>query len=321
MHRTIQTKYSDFFFLSSSFSLKEKNPTGPWELLFLHFDHCSIFSIASAIMILCFNYITGSLVDILAFHLLLPIFLRYAHNTHTDTHRHTLSSQNTLHIYCLEWTTMPHNSAEGFPQLNFQLFFLTSPRPLHPALAYTGLVISWNKPLCLCKCCSSPLFSVSFLNVSFSVELVLAFLIRTHHFAPKLSPLDSSMFRDWHVYTRSSTHPHRCSSLGPNHLAHCQHLKGASTSDGCSVMSDSLRPHGLQPTRLLCPWDSPGKSTGVGCHILLQGIFPTQGSNPGLLHCGRVLYQLNHQGLANKCMTSELKSKLRELGFSPLKTI
>ena len=43
----------------------------------------------------------------------------------------------------------------------------------------------------------------------------------------------------------------------------------------CSVMSDSLRPHGLQPARLLCPWDSPGKNTGVGGHALLQGIFPT----------------------------------------------
>ena len=38
------------------------------------------------------------------------------------------------------------------------------------------------------------------------------------------------------------------------------------------------------PARLLCPWDSPGKNTGVGCHTLLQGIFPTQGSNPCLLH-------------------------------------
>ena len=42
-----------------------------------------------------------------------------------------------------------------------------------------------------------------------------------------------------------------------------------------SVMSDSLPPHGLQPTRLLCPWDFPGKSTGVGCYFL-QGIFPTR---------------------------------------------
>ena len=53
----------------------------------------------------------------------------------------------------------------------------------------------------------------------------------------------------------------------------------------CSVLSDSLRPHGLEPTRLLCPWNFPGKNTGVGCHFLLQGIFPTQGLNPGLLHC------------------------------------
>ena len=49
-----------------------------------------------------------------------------------------------------------------------------------------------------------------------------------------------------------------------------------------SVMSDSLQPYGVQPTSLLGPWDSPGKNTGVGCHSLLQGLFPTQGSNPHL---------------------------------------
>ena len=48
-------------------------------------------------------------------------------------------------------------------------------------------------------------------------------------------------------------------------------------------MSDSVQPYGLQPARLHCPWDSPGKNTRVGCHFLLQGIFPTQGSNPRLL--------------------------------------
>ena len=51
-----------------------------------------------------------------------------------------------------------------------------------------------------------------------------------------------------------------------------------------SVVFDSLQPHKLQPTRLLCPWDSPGKNTGMCCHSLLQGIFPTQELNPGLLH-------------------------------------
>ena len=52
----------------------------------------------------------------------------------------------------------------------------------------------------------------------------------------------------------------------------------------CSVMSDSLGPHGLQVTRLFCPWDFPGKNTRVGCHFLLQRIFPTQGLNPSLWH-------------------------------------
>ena len=64
----------------------------------------------------------------------------------------------------------------------------------------------------------------------------------------------------------------------------------------CSVMSDYLWPHGLWPTRLLCPWDSPGKNTGVGCHSPLQGIIPTQGSNLGLLHCRWILYCWSHQG-------------------------
>ena len=50
-----------------------------------------------------------------------------------------------------------------------------------------------------------------------------------------------------------------------------------------TVVSDSLRPHGLQPARLLCPWDSPGKNTGAGCHFLFQGIFPTQGPKQHLL--------------------------------------
>ena len=46
---------------------------------------------------------------------------------------------------------------------------------------------------------------------------------------------------------------------------------------------DSWRPYGLQSIRFLCLWDSPGKNTGVGCYALLQGIFPTQGLNSGIL--------------------------------------
>ena len=59
-----------------------------------------------------------------------------------------------------------------------------------------------------------------------------------------------------------------------------------------SQLCPTLQPHGPQPTKLLHPWNSLGKSTGVGCHFLLQGIFPTQGLNLGLQHCRRILYHL-----------------------------
>ena len=62
-------------------------------------------------------------------------------------------------------------------------------------------------------------------------------------------------------------------------------------SESHSVVSDPLQPHGLYS-----PWNSPGQNTGVGSLSLLQGIFPTQGSKPGLLHCRQILYQLNHKG-------------------------
>ena len=56
-------------------------------------------------------------------------------------------------------------------------------------------------------------------------------------------------------------------------------------------MSNSLWPHGLYS-----PWNSPSQNTGVGSLSLLRGIFPTQGSNPGLPHCRQFLYQLSHTG-------------------------
>ena len=70
-----------------------------------------------------------------------------------------------------------------------------------------------------------------------------------------------------------------------------------------SVVSDCSRAHRLQPTRLLCPWDSPGKNTAVGCHFLLQGIFPTQRCNPRLfylLHWQVGSFPLHHLGSACK---------------------
>ena len=67
----------------------------------------------------------------------------------------------------------------------------------------------------------------------------------------------------------------------------------------CHLQSHPCSGAVLSHVRLFkTPWteDSPGKNTGVGCHALLQRIFPTQGSNPGLQHCRWILYQLNYQG-------------------------
>ena len=62
-------------------------------------------------------------------------------------------------------------------------------------------------------------------------------------------------------------------------------------SESCSALSDFLWPH-----RLYSPWNSPGQNTGLGSLSLLQGICPTQGSNPGLPNCRQILYQLSHKG-------------------------
>ena len=73
-------------------------------------------------------------------------------------------------------------------------------------------------------------------------------------------------------------------------------IHSTTLSISLSVVFDSLRLHGLYPTRRLCPWNSPDKNTVVGNHSVLQTIFPTQGSNPGLLDCRQILYSLSHEG-------------------------
>ena len=75
-------------------------------------------------------------------------------------------------------------------------------------------------------------------------------------------------------------------------------------------MPNSLRPHRLRPTRLLCPWGLPGKDTGVGCHFLLQRIFPTQGLNLGLLHCRQILYRLSYKGKADSLEKTLMLGKI-----------
>ena len=73
----------------------------------------------------------------------------------------------------------------------------------------------------------------------------------------------------------------------------CLYMKAKSESESCSVVSDSL-----QPPKLYSLWNSPCQNTGVGILSLFRGAFPTQGSNPGLLHCSWILYKLSHNGSA-----------------------
>ena len=76
---------------------------------------------------------------------------------------------------------------------------------------------------------------------------------------------------------------------GPAAITHM--VKESEVTQSCLTLCDPM-----EPTRLLHPWDFPGKSTGVGCHFLPQGIFLTQGSNPDLPHCRQTLYHLSYQG-------------------------
>ena len=85
-------------------------------------------------------------------------------------------------------------------------------------------------------------------------------------------------------------------SMGSHRVGHdWSDLAPAACSENKSesriVMSDSLQPH-----ELYSPWYSPDQNTGTGSLSLLQGIFPTQGSDPGLPHCKQILYQLSHKG-------------------------
>ena len=94
-------------------------------------------------------------------------------------------------------------------------------------------------------------------------------------------------------------------------------LKNKNNSCGmmkvCQLFShvQLFAPPGWQPTELLCSWNSPGTNFGVDSHFLPQGIFQTQGLNPGLLTCRQILYHLSHQGSP---MMKVVKVKLSNCG-------
>ena len=82
-------------------------------------------------------------------------------------------------------------------------------------------------------------------------------------------------------------------------------------------MSNSLQPHGLEPTRLLCPWDFPGINTRVSCHFPPQGIFPTQGSSPCFPYWQAEFFflPLSRKGSPMKALTEE---EIQPCRFFPL---
>ena len=92
-------------------------------------------------------------------------------------------------------------------------------------------------------------------------------------------------------------------SLEPSALPVCSPLTSGYywvyvLCSGAWIMSSFLQPHGPQPARLLCSWDFPSNSSGVGCYALFQGIFPAQGSNSRLLHLLQyrwILFLLSHR--------------------------
>ena len=86
------------------------------------------------------------------------------------------------------------------------------------------------------------------------------------------------------------------------------------SAQSCPTLCD---PMDCSPS-VICLWDFPGKNTGLDCHFLLQGIFPTQGSKPDLPHCRQILYYLSHQGRPNYLPEApSLNAILLEVRISP----
>ena len=101
-------------------------------------------------------------------------------------------------------------------------------------------------------------------------------------------------------------------------LVSLKYLQVCGESVSHSVVSNSATPWTVAH-KLLCPWNSPGENTGVGCHFLLQGIFPTQGLNLGLPHCRQILYHLSQQGSPCGAIPKLINSREGDLVFETTK--
>ena len=85
-----------------------------------------------------------------------------------------------------------------------------------------------------------------------------------------------------------------------------------SVAQSCLTLFNTI---GLCPSRLLCPWNFPGKNIGVGCHFLLQGIFLPQGLNPHLVHCRQILYHWTTGGANKPLYVKNVSSQVKYRHF------
>ena len=109
-----------------------------------------------------------------------------------------------------------------------------------------------------------------------------------------LSPTATCTHSFIHPITSMFSAPTMCHALFIHLKDKAKLMNKSMILQSCGLVTKScpipLGPHGLQPTRFLCPWAFPGKNTGVSCHVLLQGIFLTQELNLHLLHCRQILH-------------------------------
>ena len=187
------------------------------------------------------------------------------------------SDQVTSSIYSrASWVSSPE--ASWYPP-NSSPFFYAFPCTIHSL--QSRLVMSWN---------------INYVTL----DLSNGFLLPSNKITSNiLSTMREAQFQslDWEdlLEKETATHssilawktplmeePGELQSMGSQRVGHDWVTSLSISVHVCSVVSNSSQPHGLWPTKLFCPWNVPGKNIGVGCHFLLQGIFPTQGSNPSL---------------------------------------
>ena len=127
----------------------------------------------------------------------------------------------------------------------------------------------------------------------------------TNSFWVFLQFIESGWVFSWPNTRSLAQKPHEVVSRVMTFFFQSYDFNAESESVSCSVMSDSLQTCGLQPARLLCLQNSPGKNPRVGNHSLLQGISLIQRSNLDLLYCRQILYLLSHEGSPFKNFNAE----------------